>query len=159
MRYLERAAVVLMFFVMVVLFASNVITREIAPQWAIHLSWTEEASRLAMIWGVFLVAGITLERGRHIAMTTLLRTFPPLAQSLISRVIDVIGLVFFAYLAYLAGKLSLFVYRTGQVSPSLGISTMYLYLAPTIGFALVATRYLVGMFSKTSWRFEPTESE
>ncbi|WP_170565506.1 TRAP transporter small permease [Ruegeria atlantica] len=157
MKRLERGAVVFLYALMVLFFASNVIAREIAPKLAVHLSWTEEASRLAMIWGVFLVSGITLERGRHIAMTTLLLTFPPGLQRWIERLINLIGLVFFVYLAFLAGKLTLFVYRTGQTSPSLGISNMFLYLAPAIGFTLIALRYLAGLLGRKQWRTLPYE--
>src|SRR3546814_7140652 len=80
-----------------------------------------------MIWGLFLVAGMTLERGRHIAMTSALMLLRPPLQLAVRRLIGVVGAVFCGYFTYLASRMTLFVFSTGQVIPSLNLSSAYLY--------------------------------
>src|SRR3546814_10951259 len=76
---------------MLVLFFANVLVRVVAPSYASNIAWAEEAARLAMIWGLFLVAGMTLERGRHIAMTSALMLLRPPLQLAVRRLIGVVG--------------------------------------------------------------------
>ena len=40
-------------------------------------------------------------------------------------------------------ELALFVFNTGQRSPTLNLPMGWIYLAPTIGFVLLALRYLL----------------
>src|SRR3546814_9696007 len=107
---------------MLVLFFANVLVRVVAPSYASNIAWAEEAARLAMIWGLFLVAGMTLERGRHIAMTSALMLLRPPLQLAVRRLIGVVGAVFCGYFTYLASRMTLFVFSTGQVIPSLNLS-------------------------------------
>lgn len=155
MRIVERSLVVLMFTIMVILYGANVVVREIAPEASIYFSWNEEAARLAMIWGVCLVAGIALERGRHITMASLLNALPPGLNLWTNRLINLVGFVTCAFIAYLSAKLAYFVHARGQISPSLGISMMYLYAAPAVGFVLLGQRYLFAIFVGSNWRANP----
>jgi TRAP-type C4-dicarboxylate transport system permease small subunit len=147
LRLLERGAVIGLFAIMVLLFFVNIVVRTALPEYSSMIAWAEEAARLAMIWGIFLIAGITLERGRHIAMTSIIIKMPEALRLTVRRVIGVAGTVFFAYFFYLSVNMTMFVFRSGQVFPDLGISSGYLYLGATIGFALVALRYIFEIFS------------
>jgi TRAP-type C4-dicarboxylate transport system permease small subunit len=146
LRLLERTAVVLLFAAMLGLFFANISVRIVIPKYASSIAWAEEAARIAMIWGVFLIAGITLERGRHIAMTTLTMQFSRPAQRLLRRVIGVVGGLLFGYFGYLCWSMMVRVFKTGQVLPDLQMPAGYLYLGPAIGFALLALRYVVEIF-------------
>ena len=159
LKNIERSLVVFCFILMVFLYALNVVVREVLPDYAIRLAWTEDASRLAMIWGIFLAAGLTLERGSHIAMASILLKMPLRIQAIVNVIINAIGSVFCAYLAYLAASLSVFVYKTGQVNPALDISSAYLYIAPAIGFALISIRYFLGFLGLIKWRHENVEEQ
>jgi TRAP-type C4-dicarboxylate transport system permease small subunit len=147
LRLIERGAVIGLFAIMVFLFFVNISVRTVLPEYSSTITWAEEAARLAMIWGIFLIAGITLEQGRHIAMTSVTVKMPETVRLAVRRLIGVAGAVFFAYFFYLSANMTMFVFRTGQVFPDLGISSGYLYLGPTVGFALIGLRYIIEIFS------------
>lgn len=147
LRFVERAAVLALFALMLGLFLTNIGVRSLLPQYASSISWAEEAARIAMIWGVFLIAGITLERGRHIAMSSLVVQMPRAARRLLRRMVGVAGALLFGYFCYICVSIMLFVFRSGQVLPDLRISSGYLYLGPAIGLGLLALRYAIEIFA------------
>jgi TRAP-type C4-dicarboxylate transport system permease small subunit len=146
LRLIERGVVVALFAAMLGLFFANIAVRVVIPTYASSIAWAEEAARIAMIWAVFLIAGITLERGRHIAMTTLTMQFPIATQRALRRLTGVVGALLFGYFWYLCTTMMMLVIRSGQVLPDLQISSGFLYLGPAIGFALLAVRYLAEIF-------------
>lgn len=146
LRVFECTSVVALFGIMLVLFVANVAVRFVAPGLASSIAWAEEAARLAMIWGIFLIAGITLERGRHIAMSTLLVTCSARVRFGVRRLVGVVGAAFFGYFCYLATRMTVFVFGTGQIIPSLNLSSAYLYMGAAIGLGLLTTRYFLEIF-------------
>lgn len=140
-RLVERSLAVFLFTVMLALYFVNIVVRIFLPSLSASIAWVEDLSQLAMVWGIFIVAGLTLERGRHIAMSSLVATFRPAVRFAIRRTIGVVGALFFAYLAYLAVKMTSFVFKTGQVIPSLDISSAYIYMGAVSGLGLLALRY------------------
>ena len=158
LRRLERAFLVTTFLLMVALFSINVITREIGGTFASNFAWIEEAVRLMNIFLVFGALGLALERGRHVGINTLRQAMPQLAQAAARRITDLVGCGFSLYMAYLAFQLMQFVLRSGQKSPTLDIPMGWIYIAPVIGFLLLALRYGLSLFSLID-RWSPHESE
>src|SRR5690606_27503998 len=103
------------------LYAFNVFVRVVIPTYGSSFAWISEASRYAMIWIVFLAAGIALEIGRHVTVDIMQKYFSPKFLTAVFLIIDVVGLVFSLSIAYFSAKLVLFVAGTGQISPTLGI--------------------------------------
>jgi C4-dicarboxylate transporter, DctQ subunit len=124
-------------------YALNVAVRELAPTQAARFAWIEEACLFALAWVVFLGLGLALERGRHIAMTSLIERLARRTRRGIKLAIDLVGLVFSLYIAKLALDITLLVVRSGQSSPTLDVSMGWLYAAMPAGFALLALRYLL----------------
>ena len=146
LRTFERASVVVIFLAMVVLYFINVVSRQVGGTFASNFAWVEEAVRLMCLFLVFLAVGLALERGRHVGVHTwrdgiVARTGIP-----VRKIIDVVGLVFSLYLAWLGFEMTAFVYGMGQKSPTLNLPIFWIYLAPAIGFALMALRYLLSLF-------------
>jgi C4-dicarboxylate transporter, DctQ subunit len=127
--------------VMAFAYALNVAVRSFIPTHAARFAWIEEACLFALAWAVFLALGLALERGRHIAMTSLLQRLVPRLRARIKLLIDVTGVVFSLYIAKLALDITLLVARSGQSSPTLDVSMAWLYAAMPVGFALLALRY------------------
>lgn len=146
LRRLERYFLVTVFLAMVVLFAVNVIGREIGGSISSQLTWIEEAVRLLNVFLVFGALGLALERGRHVGIDTLRRKLPKLPQQIICRMIDAVGLVTCIYLAWIAVQLSQFVLQTGQRSPTLDVPMGWIYAAPVLGFSLLGLRYALSLF-------------
>ena len=141
LRRLERVAIGALMVLMSAAYALNVAVRELASTYAARFAWIEEACLYALAWVVFLGLGLALEQGRQIAMTTLLERFAPAPRRGMKLAIDLTGLAFSLYIAWLSVDITLFIARSGQASPTLDISTAWLYAAMPVGFALLALRY------------------
>jgi TRAP-type C4-dicarboxylate transport system permease small subunit len=146
LRRAERAVLVALFLAMVALFSLGVVAREIGGTFASQFAWIEEAVRLMNVFLVFLGLGLALERGRHVCIDTLRDRFGPRIRSTLQRSIDATGFVFSLYLAWLGAGLVQFVLNSGQRSPTLDVPMGYIYLAPVIGFGLLALRYALSFF-------------
>jgi TRAP-type C4-dicarboxylate transport system permease small subunit len=92
--FLERFIIVFFTVSMIGLYGLNVIVREITPQYASLFAWIDEASRILMVWVVFLSIGIAFDRGRHIAMTTFINSFSNKNFLYFGKIIDFLGFVF-----------------------------------------------------------------
>lgn len=128
-------------------YALNVAVRELAATYAAHFAWIEEACLYALAWVVFLGLGLALERGRQIAMTTLLERLAPGVRRPLKFAIDLTGLAFSLWVAKLSLDITLLVVKSGQSSPTLDISAGWLYAAMPLGFALLALRYALELAS------------
>ena len=141
LRRLERGLIAALMIWMAAAYAFNVAVRELAPRQSARFAWIEEACLFSLAWVVFLGLGLALERGRHIAMTSLLVRLAPGLRRGTKLAIDLTGLAFSLYVAKLSLDLTLFVVRSGQASPTLNVSMGWLYAAMPVGFALLALRY------------------
>jgi TRAP-type C4-dicarboxylate transport system permease small subunit len=150
-RYLTGTLLI----VMTGLYTLNILVRMLLPTYASELAWVDEASRWMMVWVVFVAAGMALEVGRHVSVNIAHNYMPQHVLTGLFKVIDVVGLVFSVTLAIFAFNLAVFVAGTGQVSPTLGVSTAILYVAPCIGFALLALRYLLQVIGLRDMRRDP----
>jgi TRAP-type C4-dicarboxylate transport system permease small subunit len=146
LRLVERSILVILFLTMVALYFSGVVTREIGGTFASQFAWVEEAVRLMNLFLIFLALGLALERGKHVGIDTLRNRLPEGAQRAVVRVIDAVGCLFSLYLVWLGISLVQFVLMTGQTSPTLRIPMGLIYLAPVLGFGLLALRYALSLF-------------
>jgi C4-dicarboxylate transporter DctQ subunit len=142
-RTAERAMLAIIMIAMSVLFFVNVVVRETSPGLATELAWIEEATLFGLAWMVFVGLGLALERRRHIAMTAVLDTLSPRVANGIHALINLSGLVFCALLTKFSFDFAIFIYNSGQISPTLGFSMVGLYAPLPIGFALLTLRYFL----------------
>lgn len=141
LRAAERAAVVAIFLTMVALFSFNVLARQIGGSFASEFAWIEEAVRLMSLFLTFLAVGLALDQGRHAGIHTWREKIAARTGLPLRRIIDAVGFCFCIYLIWLGWSMTLFVFNSGQKSPTLGVQVFWIYLAPTVGFALMALRY------------------
>lgn len=146
LRTVERVAVVAIFLTMVALYFLNVVSRQFAGTLASNFAWIEEAVRLMSLFLVFLAIGLALEKGRHVGVHTWRDGIAAGTKLPLRRIIDAVGLVFSLYLAWLGYQMTAFVHSMGQMSPTLNLPVFWIYLAPTIGFLLLALRYGLSLF-------------
>lgn len=153
-RYGAAAALIVMTF----LYGFNVLVRAAAPSYASALAWIDEAARYMLVWVVFLGAGITLEVGRQVSVDLLRGRLRARHESVLFALIDVVGLSFCLWAALIAVQLTRFVMGTGQMSPTLGIPTYVLYVAPALGFASMAFRFLLRLLGVRDARRHPPKA-
>jgi TRAP-type C4-dicarboxylate transport system permease small subunit len=145
-RLAERAFLVTLFLAMVMLFFGNVVAREVGGTFASKFAWVEEAVRFMNVFLVFIALGLALEKGRHVGIDTLRDRLPAKIRTVLQKIIDGVGFLFSAYLAWLGIGLVQFVLMTGQRSPTLDIPVGWVYSAPVIGFGLLALRFALSFF-------------
>ena len=141
LRRFERGALAGLMILMAAAYTLNVAVRALAPAYASRVVWIEEACLFALAWVVFLGLGLTLERGRHIAMSTLLERLATPRRKAVRSAINLAGAAFSLYLTKLCIDITVFVLKSGQTSPTLDVSMSWLYAAMPVGFALLALRY------------------
>ena len=142
-RAAERVLLAVTMIAMSVMFFINVIVRETSPHLATELAWIEEATLFALAWLVFVGLGLTLERRRHIAMTAFSDTLSPRIAVALHKLINVSGIVVGALLTKFSFDFTVFIWQSGQISPTLGFSMIGLYAPLPIGFALLTLRYVL----------------
>jgi C4-dicarboxylate transporter DctQ subunit len=143
LRLAERTFIAIIMIAMSVLYFTNVVVRQASPRLATELAWIEEATLFALAWLVFVGLGLALERRNHVAMTVFSDSLSPRTAATIHRFINLVGLAFCLFLTKASFELALFIYRSGQISPTLGLSMVGLYAPLPLGFALLSLRYLL----------------
>lgn len=154
---IERYLAGLLMITMTGLYALNIFVRMVLPSFASSVAWIDEAARYMMVWVVFLTSGIALEFGRHVSINIAQQYMSPRLLAVVFKAIDIVGFVFSIGAAYLSAKITIFVAGTGQVSPTLGVPAFILYLAPSIGFLLLALRYLLRLGGLRDARRDPEQ--
>ncbi|HWM81833.1 MAG TPA: TRAP transporter small permease [Pseudolabrys sp.] len=142
-RVVERTFIAVVMIAMSLLYFINIVVRYFSPTLATELAWIDEATLFGLAWLVFLGFGLALERRRHIAMTAFLDKVQPPTARRMQFAINLIGLVFCLIFTKFGLDLAIFIYRSGQISPTLGTTMLWLYAPLPIGFALLALRYLL----------------
>lgn len=141
-RVIERTSVVVLLLAMTILFAFNVLIRLFGGQIASSFGWIDEVVRTMNIFLVFLAAGLALEKGRQVAVDTWRDRIAARTGLPLRKILDVIGIGFSLYMAWIAGRMAAFVFASGQVSATMGVAIGWIYVAPCVGFVLLALRYL-----------------
>lgn len=134
-------------------YTANVLVREVIPSLAPRLAWIDEISLFGLVWIVFLALGLGLESGRHIGMRMLLSRMPSPTRRIAKAAINMLGLLISVYMVKVGLEITLFVARSGQASPTLGISVAWLYWVVPVGFMLLALQYFVELLGWSD-RFE-----
>lgn len=142
-RIVERTFIAVVLIAMSLLYFGNVVIRYFSSEFASELAWIDEATLFGLAWLVFVGFGLALERRRHIAMTALLDKMQESTARRLHIAINLIGLVFCLIFTKLGFDLALFILQSGQISPTLGTTMLWLYAPLPIGFALLSLRYLL----------------
>lgn len=118
---------------LVVLVFAQVLVRYLTYQ---PLAWTEEAARYAFVWLCLLGAAVASLRGQHFVVDYAQRALPPHVYRITATATQILGIAFYALLAW-AGMKALSVVNLQQ-SPSLGIPMSVPYLSIPLGALLMA---------------------
>jgi C4-dicarboxylate transporter DctQ subunit len=142
-RIVERTFIAVVLIAMSLLYFVNVVIRYFSAELATELAWIDEATLFGLAWLVFVGLGLALERRRHIAMTVLLDHARPRVARLVQIAINLTGLVFCLTFTKFSFDLALFIFQSGQISPTLGTTMLWLYAPLPVGFTLLSLRYLL----------------
>jgi len=134
-RYICQA---LLSFFVVILF-SQIILRALFD---IVLPWSEEISRFAFVWFVFLGASYAARLSAHNRVTLQFKLFPPAVGKYSQMFTDVIWIAFNVTMIVESIKVISGMKQFTFHSPALGWSMAYVYYIFPISFALMTLRVL-----------------
>lgn len=129
---LLRVAIALLLAAMVVLVFSNVVLRYAFNS---GLTVSEELSRLAFVWLIFIGAAVALRDHAHIGIDTMIRALPPKAAKLCVLLGYLLMLLACALL--LQGSWAQSVLTWGAVTPAADISMAW-FMIPAVVFSATA---------------------
>jgi TRAP-type C4-dicarboxylate transport system permease small subunit len=135
--HLEEVILIFCLCLLTVLTNVNVVLRYIFNT---SLTWSDEICKSCLIYSCFFSIGWWIRRKNGIAVDALIQLLPPRIKSVFAWMVQFILIGFFI----LAFRASIAVLRgvaaSGQVSGTLQISMVYIYVTPVAGFGLAIFR-------------------
>ena len=117
------------------------------------LFWAEEVSTTAFIWSVFVGSAAAYRYKMHIGIDMISQIGPQLWRNFIAVVIDLLMFIINGYIVYLS---VLFIQANKlKRTPVLDIPAIYVNLALTVGFSLMAIYALGFLYSDLRKLFGP----
>jgi TRAP-type transport system small permease protein len=92
-----------------------------------NFTWMEELIRYSFVWVVFLGVGIVYKEKGHAHVELVMNYLPKRFKKRFEVTIEVINLLFFSLLLYKVTSMMLI--TNGQLSPSLKINMMWMYVS------------------------------
>ncbi|MEO4041874.1 TRAP transporter small permease [Hoeflea sp. CAU 1731] len=129
-----------------------VLAAQIFFRYVLHvgLSWSEEISRFAFVWFVYISASVAAQRGAHIRVTLFARLLP-VSERLTFLLADIIWIIFNAFVVW-AGILLIQRTLTYPVySTSLFLPLAYIYTVIPLAHALMIVRIVERQWR--SWKY------
>lgn len=132
LQNLEDLVASLFLIVTTVLVVVNIVMRYILNS---GLVWSEEVATGCFVWSVFIGAVAVFKHRGHVGVDILVKRFPPMLQSAVRLLTDVILVVLNGYMAYLS---VLYIQTSStKMTPVLGISSVYISASVLIAFVLM----------------------
>jgi TRAP-type C4-dicarboxylate transport system permease small subunit len=111
-------------------------------------AWTEELAVYCLIPVVFIGAAMCVRRSRHIQVNILYRYLPAPAGRVLATLVDLAGIVFFGYVAWLVARYALAV--DNEPMTTIAWNKSHVYWLAFAGFVLMLVRAV--QVSWVNWR-------
>lgn len=99
------------------------------------LFWSEEISRYAFIWVVFIGAALATKRGSHIGVDYFVSRLSERSQQIIATIVSLLVLAFIVIVV--VNSFPLIHSNMSQKSPAIRIVMGYVFLAIPLGFSMM----------------------
>lgn len=133
--HFEEIVAALAMSVVVLAVAWGVFTRYVLASSA---PWTGEIAAIGFSWLIFMGAAAGFKRGMHISIDALVNLLPAPARRMFMGLIDLLVVVFCAYVCWLAIRYAITVH--GSPTSVLRLPSSIPYAAPAVGFGFMALR-------------------
>ena len=94
-----------------------------------NTTWAEEFVRYSMIWITFIGMSICFRKGIHFGVDILIKSVSERKEKWLQFTINIISMIFIILIVYFGLEITIFNYKSGQITPSLGIEIFWIYLA------------------------------
>jgi TRAP-type C4-dicarboxylate transport system permease small subunit len=118
--------------------------------------WSEELSKMLMVWMTFMAAPIALERGMHVGIQSLLQAVKGRWHYAMVALGQIVILILMAVCVKEGFELAWFAKR--QVASSFDMSMIWPYLSMPIGCFMLFTVSLENMLNALKWTIYPHSS-
>ncbi len=108
------------------------------------LSWSEELSNFLLVFVSLVGSAVAFKRGSHLSITVLADRLPPLAKKLVASAVALLGIGFFAVVAFYGADLMRS--EAEQLTPAMQISMSWIYLMYPVVGTITAIHLLDGLF-------------
>lgn len=122
-----------------------------------NTTWAEEFVRYSMIWITFIGMSICFRKGIHFGVDILIKSVSERKEKWLQFTINIISMIFIILIVYFGLEITIFNYKSGQITPSLGIEIFWIYLAIPVG-GIISLVHLVINTIQTIKR-EPSSSK
>lgn len=106
----------------------------------ISLTWSEELSRYAFIWFVYLSASYAVKNRTHVRFQFLVDAVPTKLQNVLKFLALLCWLSFLVFLLIYSSKITIQLFHTMQLSPATRIPMYLIYLVLPLGSLLMTFR-------------------
>ncbi len=114
------------------------------------VAWTEELSRFAFLWAVFVGAALVAKHGTHVRISAQYLLMPPKTRLVFRAFTDLLWVCFNLYIAWLSWEVIRGGLEFPELSPTLKIVRGYVELIIPFGFVLMSWRIVEGYIIR--WR-------
>ena len=120
-----------------------ILALQVFMRYVLHtgLTWSEEISRFAFIWFVYISASLAAQRGTHIRVTLFVRWFPG-GRRLALTLADAIWIVFNAFVVWAGVLLIQRTLKYPVYSTALFLPLAWIYVVIPLSHALMILRIL-----------------
>jgi TRAP-type C4-dicarboxylate transport system permease small subunit len=137
--HFEEALIVLLMAAMTVLIVVQIFMRYVVQE---SLTWSEELARYIFVWATYLGVAYGVKKNAHICVEAATMYLPERIKAGVYLLAQFVFLLFAALVVKEGFVLSMKIFKFGQSSAALGMPMGVIYLAPTVGFALVFIRLI-----------------
>lgn len=136
-QYLEEVILGILLFLIACVMMLQVFMRYVVGA---SLSWAEEFCRYLFIWSSLLSIGYSIRKKTILRVDTLVEMLPMRIKRFFRMAIELVVLVFFAYLFVKSIPVVNMIRDSGQTSPAMEIPMYFVYLSAEVGFLLAVVR-------------------
>lgn len=132
LAFVEKLLIFVIFLALVATLFIQVLSRFVFES---PLDFTEELSRVLLIWLVFVSAARGMALAEHFVVDAMLLLLPPAVASAISYVVDAVCVAFMLAVCWISYRTSLG--GAGEIMPAMQVSIIVQTLAMPVGFTLM----------------------
>lgn len=123
------------------------------------LDWSEELARYLFIWAVYVGCSYATQMDRHLEVTIIRTIFKGKFARPVTIIASSLTIFFCIFTAVLGAKFVFFLAETGQKTPALEISAIWVYLCMPVGLGFMAVRTLERLWWLVTGKINPSEIE
>jgi C4-dicarboxylate transporter DctQ subunit len=112
-------------------------------QFNYSLSWSEEVSRMMIIWFIFLGSSIAVREKAHVNMDALPNIATPFFKHILQLAVTVVCIVFTGLITYGGITMVNRAMKINSTATATGVPLVIPYMAIPVGLGLMLIRYLI----------------